>query len=92
MDILFGSICLSDIPKELIKDVELRDGRHKKYLSVSVLEMKQPGKYGDTHFISCAPKKDERKEGMNYIIGNLRRWEEHRIEPQVPINDDDLPF
>lgn len=71
-----GSICLSDIPRECIKLVE-KNG--KKYLSLAVMELAEPSRYGDTHFISCAPKKEERKEGQNYIIGNLRVWGEQQL-------------
>lgn len=96
-DILFGSLCLSDIPKELIRTVKLKDGSVKKYLSISVLERKSPSKYGDTHFVSCAPKKEEQKEGVNYIFGDLKRWVDKRastpVSPAQPLQDDeDLPF
>lgn len=93
-----GSICLTDIPKETIKIVE-KNG--KKYLSIAVLELTEPSKYGDTHFISCAPKKDERIEGRNYIIGNLRTWHNPEQVSQADINaaptlteeeQNDLPF
>ena len=69
-----GSICLSDLPKRLVKNV---DG--KLYLNISVHENKEPlikdGKVVSDHFISCAPKKEKRIEGEQYIIGNLRTWE-----------------
>ncbi len=83
--VLTGSICLSDIPKELIKKVETKqigsDGKPitKLYLSLAVMETAEPSKFGDTHFISCAPKKEERIEGRSYIIGNFKRW--------IPKND-----
>lgn len=88
-----GSICLSDIPKELIKVVETRQinpatGKPvvKKYLNLAVLETAEPSQYGDTHFISCSPKKEERIEGRNYIIGNFKRWvpkTEHVTQEQI---------
>ena len=79
--VLTGSICLTDIPKELIKVVETKQfdpstGKPiiKKYLNLAVMELSEPSNFGDTHFISCAPKKEERIEGRNYIIGNFKKW------------------
>ncbi len=74
-----GSICLTDIPKSQIKVVECKDGVKRLYLNIAVHENKEPrmgadGKVISDHFISCSPKKDERVEGENYIIGNLRTW------------------
>ncbi len=63
----YGSICLSDIPKRLIRE---RNG--KKYLSIEVIERREVGQYGDTHFVSASCKKDDRIEGENRIIGNLK--------------------
>jgi len=81
--VLTGSICLSDIPKELIKKVE---SNGKLYLSLAVMELAEPSKFGDTHFITCAPKKEERIEGRNYIIGNFKKWipkTEHVTQEQI---------
>ncbi len=95
--VLLGSICLTDIPRESIKVVE-KNG--KKYLNLAVIEMSEPSKFGDTHFISCAPKKEERKEGVNYIIGNFRKYVERTehisqsdIDNSASLDDnDELPF
>lgn len=113
--VLTGSICLTDIPKELIKVVETKQtdpatGKPvvKKFLSLAVMELGDVSKFGDTHIISCAPKKEERIEGRTYIVGNFKRWvpkQEHITQKQI--NDartmtaeeiaeaevsDDLPF
>lgn len=65
---LFGSICLSDIPKELI-----REGKNgKKYLSIEVRERREMGRFGDTHYVKAYCKKDERKDDVNYFIGDLK--------------------
>lgn len=102
MDILFGSLCLSDIPKELIRDVTLKDGTKKKYLNISVVERKEPSRFGHTHFVSCSPKRDEQIEGKNYIFGDLKRYqpqpsapptaEEISAAPPMSDDDNDLPF
>ena len=94
-----GSICLSDIPKEVLKAAN----NGKIYLNFAVMELTEPSKYGDTHFSSCAPKKEEQVEGQNYIIGNLKKWEQkepsrpsyEQIEQAPPISQEqasDLPF
>lgn len=97
---LIGSICLSDIPRDQIKKVELKNGETKMYLNVAVVERKKPSALGQTHFISCAPKQEERKEGVNYYIGDLKDFkpvnktptaEEINKAPSVT-EKDDLPF
>lgn len=65
---LFGSICLSDIPKELITIAN----NGKKYLNIEVKEMRQPSQYGHTHTVKASVKKGERKDDVNYYIGNLK--------------------
>ncbi len=76
-----GSINLTDIPKSEIKVVECRDGKKRAFLNISVHEKKEPfldanGKVLSDHLISCAPKKENRQDGVNYIVGNLRTWQE----------------
>lgn len=72
---LNGSICLSDIPRELIKKVVCRDGVTRLYLNIGIHRRKTPQTYPDgrtiTHYISCAPRKEERVDGVNYFIGDL---------------------
>lgn len=65
---LYGSICLSDIPRELI--TESKNG--KKYLNIEVNELRQPSQYGATHAVKMSVKKADRKAGVNYYIGNLK--------------------
>lgn len=76
-----GSICLSDITRSQIR--KGNDGKF--YLNFAIHESKEPY-YGtrengerylmSDHFLSCAPKKEERVEGENYIFGNCRTWKE----------------
>lgn len=106
-DFLYGSLCLSDIPRELIKEVTLKNGEKKKFLSISVSRRKEArsfdgGKTTYTHFVSCSPRKEERREGVNYFIGDLREWndqpqgfapptpEEIAAAPAAAV--DELPF
>lgn len=79
MSRLIGSICLSDIPRSEMKKVVCRDGVERVYLNIAVVERKEKGERGDTHFITCEPKRELRKEGVKYIIGNLK--------PYVPKSD-----
>lgn len=100
MDILTGSICLSNIPREQMKKVMCKDGIERIFINIAVIERKEKSQYGDTHFVSCAPKKDERKDGVNYVIGDLKRYEPQpssptpeQINAAPPISpSDDLPF
>lgn len=105
--ILTGSICLSDIPRDQMRRVKCKDGVERIYLNIAVIARKQPQTFTNngvprtyTHFISCAPKKEERVDGVNYIMGDL---ETRTFTPQTPtaeeINnapsvgpDVDLPF
>jgi len=97
MAFLIGSICLSDIPRELIKKVETRDGA-KLFLNIAVGERKTPSKMGSTHYVSCAPKKADRKDGVNYYIGDLKEWQDRQpttedIDKAPAVDDDEvLPF
>lgn len=100
---LLGSICLSDIPREVMKKVTCKDGKERIFLNIAVIERKEPATFGDrtyTHFVSCAPKKEERKDGVSYFIGDLS---EYKPQPSTPTaeqidsapsvsEEDDLPF
>ena len=88
--ILTGSICLTDIPKDRIKRVICKDGKERCYLNVSVIARKTPNKINDrtyTHFLSCAPRKEERREGVNYIIGDLETRVFDAVVPVIPTPD-----
>lgn len=74
---LTGSICLSDIPKELIK--KAKDG--KCYLNINIWAKKEvqtfTNEYGTktyTHSVQCACAKDKRRTDVAagyYYIGDL---------------------
>lgn len=105
--LLVGSICLSDIPRSQMKKVMCKDGKERVYLNVAVIARKNAQTFTNngiertyTHFISCAPKKEERVETENYIIGDL---ETKGFTPRAPSPEDiqnapsvgqdvDLPF
>lgn len=100
---LYGSICLSDIPREQMKKVVCKDGKEKIFLNIFIGEKSTPSQFGDrvyTHFVSCSPKPEERKEGVNYFIGDLETFVKKNNQPTVEdvanapsVNEnDDLPF
>lgn len=94
----FGSLCLSDIPRRLIKVG--KDG--KKYLNINIVERKQPSQFGETHFIVASCKKEDQVEGENRFIGGCKPFGERtttptpaEIEAMPPVDKDDeggLPF
>lgn len=103
MSSLFGSICLSDIPREQMKKVMCKDGVERIFVNVFIGEKKNPQEFNGrvyTHSISCAPKKEERKDGVNYYFGDLQTYAPQLITPtaeqieQSPSvsPDEDLPF
>ena len=96
--ILTGSICLSDIQKELFKKVKCADGVERVYLNVAILERKEVSKFGHTHVMTCSPKKEERKEGVRYFCGDFKEFVQQTTPTPEQINDapqagdNDLPF
>lgn len=87
----YGSICLSDVPKEQI--VTAKNG--KKYLNISINERQEPSQYGHTHYIRTKDKKDDKV----VYIGELKPSQYDNPQPQKQeapqqeeIVDDDLPF
>lgn len=92
---LYGSICVSDIPKHLITT-----GKNgKKYLNIDIRERKAPDAYGHTHFIKVYDRNAQ--EGQrDTFIGQLKTAETGvptNTPPPMPqgyrnTNDDDIPF
>lgn len=87
----YGSICLSDIPKDKIVKSE-KNG--KLYLNIDVVAYKESNQYGKSHFIALSSDKEERQK-EDYkptYIGNLKEREyKGEIKPsQSDING--LPF
>ena len=77
---LYGSICLTDIPRELFRKAD----NGKVYLNLKIWERKEPGKFGHTHVASCAPRKDEQKEGVNYFCGDFKVSDPQQYAPPTP--------
>lgn len=99
-EMIYGSICLSAVPKELFKKVMCKDGEERVFLNMKIVKRKETGQYGHTHFASCEPK-DGKVEGQNYIFGDFKEWIPNPsaenptpddIEAAGSAQDDDLPF
>ena len=99
-EMTYGSLCVSDVPKELFKKVKCKDGKERVYLNIKICRRKEASQFGHTHFVSCEPaNKDERKEGVNYICGDMKEYvpqsatpSQEEIAAAQPANDNDLPF
>lgn len=65
---LIGSICLTDIPKDLIKIG--KDG--KKYLTIYIGQRRQVSQFGHSHFIKAYVPRDKREEGVEHFIGDAK--------------------
>lgn len=103
-DFMYGSLCLSTIPKRLFKKVMCKDGKERVFLNIKVIKRKEPSQFGNTHFVSCEPKdENDRVDGEVYICGDLKEYapqnimptaEEIAAAPPMPFmeNDTDLPF
>ena len=89
------SICLSDIPKDLITE---GSKNKKKYVSLVVDDRKQPDNYGNDVTVYLNQTKEERlaKKPKTYI-GSGKNYEFNKVESVTPEiipnhSDDDLPF
>lgn len=94
MENLYGSICLTDIPKELI--TVGKNG--KKYLNVVINARREASQFGMTHYIKAYCKKEQRRDGVNYYIGELKPSVAQpdatavRQPDNVQGDNEDLPF
>lgn len=97
MGIISVSICLSDIPKDKIKQAT----NGKKYINLVVAQRKEKSQYGETHTVFISQDKDEReaKKDKIYIGGGKEFVQQSTpvtaedIAQMPPMDDtDDLPF
>lgn len=96
-NLILGSICLSDIPKEKIKAAS----NGKKYLNICIAERREPDQYGNTHTIYCSQEKEEREaKADKKYIGSGRAYNPQpaaatpeAVSQMPPADDvDSLPF
>lgn len=95
---LILNICVSDIPKELIKKAD----NGKSYMSICVSEMKQKDKFDNTHTIFMGQSKEQREaklektyigNGIEVNFGESKAITADDINNMPPAPaDDGLPF
>lgn len=64
----YGSICLTDIPKEIIETGK----NSKKYLNIEVKERRTPSQWGHTHYIKATDRNKVIADTNRLYIGDLR--------------------
>lgn len=91
---LYGSICLSDIPKALVTT-----GKNgKKYLNISVRARKERSRYGHTHYVKVDTPKGVQIGDPNLLyIGGMKpsTWkavEEDNKRASTPTSTKDYPW
>lgn len=67
-DNFFGSLCLSDIPKELITTA----ANGKKYINIVVNKRREVSAYGHTHYVKAYVKKGEPAPEGKLFFGELK--------------------
>ena len=103
--LITGSICLSDIPKD-----KIQTGKNgKKYLNICISELQNVSAYGDTHTIYVSQSKEDRQakapktyigHGKNYAAApGVPQAATYQPQAAPPVNirvsngsDDELPF
>ena len=94
------SICLSDIPKELMRKAD----NGKSYINLVVDKRREPDKFGNTHTVYINQTKEEREAKMDKIyVGNGKEYLFNQTSNNTPVtttqllksasdDGDDLPF
>ena len=95
MALLNISICLSDIPKDKIK--QSHNGKY--YANFCVASRRTVSEYGETHTVYMASTKEERDQNLPTIfVGSGREYKPAIVTPENIDNlpaanfTDDLPF
>lgn len=74
MSYFWGSICLDDIPPEQIKQVTFASGAVKRFVNIKIKRMSEVKVRNGNKFkymVTCEPRRDMQKPGVNYKIGEL---------------------
>lgn len=97
-DLITLSVCLTDIPKEKIKQAD----NGKKYLNICVAKRRETDQYGNTHTVYVSQTKEEREAKADKVyIGSAKEYvftptaatsESVDAMPPADDNDDSLPF
>ncbi|WP_418409283.1 hypothetical protein [Alistipes sp.] len=95
-DLINVSICVTDIPKERIKQAN----NGKKYIDVCVSELRKPDAYENTHCVFMRQSKEEREAKKDRIFIGKGKAVQFKAAPNTPdsveqmppTSPDDLPF
>lgn len=90
------SICLNKMEGDLREWTEIGSNGNG-YLNFEIIERKEKGQYGDTHFIKLRKRTSDGSYMSSEIIGNGKEFvfEQKQAEPSAEtkqIFDDGLPF
>lgn len=80
---LFGSICLSDLPRQLAFPAA---GGHKLLLGINVTARRDPSQYGHTHMMT-ATLQDGSEPQQRIYIGDFKLYESNRVDDTTPFPD-----
>lgn len=84
------NICLSDIPKDLIR----KAGNGKSYINLNIGELKQTDERGNNHYVSIYIPEEFKNQYPDKIF--IGRGRELHFEPRpvddLPENETGLPF
>lgn len=76
------NLCLNDLPKDLIKEVTMKDGSKKKFINIVVAERRETDAHGNTHTAYAYVPKDKRVEGQKTLyVGTGKAMEEKAKQP-----------
>jgi hypothetical protein len=96
MSLINISICLTDLPKDKIKQAG-KEG--KKYINLCVASRREVDQYGKTHFVFVSQTEEERKAKVDIIfVGSgteiIPKSVTYESVNSMPVvnNTDDLPF
>jgi hypothetical protein len=95
MSLINISICLSDLPKDKVKQA----GNGKKYISLCVASRRETDTYGNTHTVYVSQTKEEREAKTGTVfVGAGKEFVPQAVTAEsvetMPVadNNDDLPF
>ena len=100
---LTGSIELSAVPRGLFKRVKKKDGTEGVFLNISVIERREPSRYGNTHFIKVSQPTgsvtpEGKKEYKDVFVGDMKPLGRPApvspadVDAAPPVEEDGLPF
>jgi hypothetical protein len=82
------SLCLTDIPKDKIKQA----ANGKKYINLILSERRETGKFGETHTLIVSKTKEEREANAETVYVGSGTLYVPKTEVISPAAIDDLPL